>query len=90
MYPVDLRGTTPFRALILFQQVEPRKLAGYTCILVLMKTTLALAEGAAIVVLAVSVLTGHYLGTALAFAALVLLFVLGTVVRAITRGDEIE
>jgi hypothetical protein len=55
-----------------------------------MKTTLALAEGAAIVVLAVSVLTGHYLGTALAFAALVLLFVLGTVVRAITRGDEIE
>jgi hypothetical protein len=55
-----------------------------------MKTTLALAEGAAIVVLAATLLTGHYLGTALSFLALVLVLCVGTAHRAVTRGDEIE
>ena len=58
--------------------------------LVPMKTTLALSEGAAIIVFAVTLLTGRYLGTALAFLALVLLLCAGTAYRAITRGDEIE
>ncbi len=55
-----------------------------------MKTTLALTEGAAIVTFAVTLLAGWYLGTALALLALVLLLCIGTVHRAITRGDEIE
>jgi hypothetical protein len=58
--------------------------------MVLMKTTLALAEGAAVVALAVTLFAGAYLGTALAFLALVVLMCAGTAHRAITRGDEIE
>jgi VIT1/CCC1 family predicted Fe2+/Mn2+ transporter len=52
-----------------------------------MKTTLALGEGAAIVVLAVTLLHGQYLGTALSLLALVVLMCVGTAYDRLTRKD---
>lgn len=53
-----------------------------------MKTTLALGEGAAIVVLGTTLFMGQYLGTALAFLALIVLMCVGTALDKLTGGDR--